>query len=378
MKTVSLIVVFFSFNVLADNFDHCNSLIEHGVTNVTRHMSAEHSIAYKWHSNCGQDFNSSSDSSVKKASISIFGYGSGGGDSNSSHMRSRLKQWCDNNSEFASSRQKLFEEARTISEPALDAWNQCQNIAKKGIKITPSVQGENDEFIHFTVDSTSDGTHLFYGVTQAGYSCTIENKDGSELASDKINKGADEFFVMTKSKPTIDNSNIHISCRRSPPDISEVNGVGTLKYTQGHISVMTSGPALPITIPKIVESYNVTPPKSVLAFASASCPQGWIEYEPAYGRFIRGIDKSGSNIDPEGSREYGHIQNDTLKSHSHPHEDIYWMEAWGKQNHALKNTVGDSGGDGDNEPYIYNSKTSNTGDEETRPKNVALLYCMKK
>lgn len=378
LKLIGLSIGLLSLHATAQNFEHCNSLIEHGITNVTRHMSAEHSIAFKWHSNCGQDFDSSSDSSVKKASISIFGYGSGGGDSNSAHMRTRLKQWCDQNSDFASSRQDLFEEARTISEPALDAWNQCQSIAKKGVLITPSIQGENDEFIHFTIDSTSDGTHYFYGVAQSGYTCAVEKNDGSEVASDKIDKGEGESFVMTKSRPQIDNSNIHITCRRNAPKVSEANGIGTLKYAQGNISVMTSGPALPITIPKVVESYNVTPPKSVLAFASNSCPQGWDEYKPAYGRFIRGIDKSGKGIDPDGVREYGKVQADSIVSHTHKYQDIYWMEAWGNQNHPLKNTVGSGGGDGDNEPYIYGSTTASAGGKETRPKNVALLYCIKK
>lgn len=377
MKRILALVSLAIFsNVHAAEFEHCNSLIQHGITNVTRHMSAEHSVAYKWHSNCGQDFSNASDSSVRKASISIFGYGSGDTGSNSAHARTRLKQWCDKNSDFAASRQDLFEEARTISEPALDAWNQCQSIAKKGIKITPSVQGENDEFIHLTIDSTSDGTHLFYGVTEVGYSCTIEGKDGAEIDSDKINKSAGEFFVMTRSKPTIDNANIHISCRRNPPEVEEVSGVGKLKYSQGHISVMTSGPALPITIPKIVETYYVTPPKSVLAFSTKGCPEGWGEYKPAYGRFIRGIDKSGKNIDPQGEREPGSTQDESFKGHSHGYSDIYWSEAWGSVSGGLHGNKGDQ--DTDNKGYAMNRTTSGAGGEETRPDNVALLYCIRK
>jgi len=291
-------------------------------------------------------------------------------------MRTRLNQWCDKNAEFAASHQDLFEEARSISEPALDAWTQCQNIAKKGIKITPSIQGENDEFIDLTIDSTSDGTHLFYGITEVGYSCTIEGKDGTEFDSDKITKGAGEFFVMTKDRPTIDNANIHISCRRNPPKVDEVNGVGKIQYSQGHITVMTSGPALPITIPKIVESYYVTPPKSVLAFSAKRCPKGWTEYKPAYGRFIRGIDKSGKKIDPQGERSPGSTQDESFKSHTHQYSDIYWSEAWGNVSSGLVGNKGDQ--DHDNKGYAMNRTTKPTGGDETRPDNVALLYCIKK
>src|SRR5215471_8524467 len=34
-------------------------------------------------------------------------------------------------------------------------------------------------------------------------------------------------------------------------------------------------------------------PGAVMSFNRDSCPAGWKEYSPAYGRFIRGIDKSG-------------------------------------------------------------------------------------
>lgn len=358
-----------SVSVNAEQYEHCNSLLEHGITNVTKHMSAEHSVAYKWHSNCGQDFESASDNSVKRASISIFGYGSGGAGANSSHTRTRLKEWCNKNSNFAASRQDLFEEARIISEPALDAWNQCQNIAKKGIKITSSIQGENDDFLNFTIDSESDGTHLFYGITEIGYSCKIQGKNGEEMASDRINRGITEVLVMTKSRPPIDNANIHISCRRNQPIIKELNGTGTLKYDQGHINVMTSGPALPLTIPRVVESYNVTPPKSVIAFNSKICPKGWSEYEPAYGRFIRGIDKSGK-IDPFGKREPGSLQNDTFKSHAH------FLAS--KHNGFYKSGEVRSHGTNGGGNYGFNQPTSTTGDKETAPKNVSLLYCEKK
>ncbi|EKO3419709.1 hypothetical protein NXE12_000057 [Vibrio fluvialis] len=377
MRNISLAftLIVVSLNATAEEFEHCNALIEHGVTNVTKYMSADHSLAYKWYSNCGQDFSNASDSSVRSASISVFGYGSGGAGSNSQHLRTRLKQWCDKNAEFASTKQDLYEEARIISEPALDAWNKCQAIAQKGINIIPSIQGEYDEFIHFTVDSKSDGNYLFYGVSESGYTCSVQNKDGSDLPSDKINRSANEFFLMAKAHPQIDNSNIHISCRRNMPEVNEQNGVGTIKYPQGHITVMTSGPALPITIPKVVESYSVTPPKSVLAFASKTCPEGWQEYAPAYGRFVRGIDKSENKVDPAGLREPGDTQDESFLHHSHTYGDIYWSEAWGSISGGLYGNKGDQ--DRDNRGYEMTRRTTEVGGDETRPDNVALLYCIK-
>jgi len=54
----------------------------------------------------------------------------------------------------------------------------------------------------------------------------------------------------------------------------------------------------------------------VVAFASETCPPGWTEYQPAYGRFIRGIDKGPDNEknDPDGQRSSGAIQDDAIQN----------------------------------------------------------------
>jgi hypothetical protein len=57
-----------------------------------------------------------------------------------------------------------------------------------------------------------------------------------------------------------------------------------------------------------------------MAFNLATCPNGWSEYTPAYGRFIRGIDKSGTAIDPDGQRALGNIQTDAFQGHWHQTE----------------------------------------------------------
>ena len=39
-------------------------------------------------------------------------------------------------------------------------------------------------------------------------------------------------------------------------------------------------------------------PGIIIAFNGTNCPTGWSEYTPARGQFLRGIDKSGTAIDP--------------------------------------------------------------------------------
>ena len=109
----------------------------------------------------------------------------------------------------------------------------------------------------------------------------------------------------------------------------------------------------------------------VVAFNNNQCPSGWREYAPAYGRFIRGIDKAGSGIDPDGKRKIGSIQDEQFFKHKHTRpEGVY-----------------DAGGDSD-ASWVGHARhfgyghsrppeTGETGGSETRPDNVALLYCEK-
>jgi len=108
---------------------------------------------------------------------------------------------------------------------------------------------------------------------------------------------------------------------------------------------------------------------AIVSFNSAQCPSGWEEFVPAYGRFIRGIDKSGI-IDPDGNRNPGGLQEDAIKEHTHnlPNNNILYSGANG----------------GPHSPWVGGNGIGKTGGIveghgiETRPKNVALLYCLRK
>ncbi len=136
---------------------------------------------------------------------------------------------------------------------------------------------------------------------------------------------------------------------------------------------------------------NTTPAGAVMAFAMVTAPDGWIKcngaaisrttYDRLFlaigttfgagdgsttfnlpdlrGEFVRGFD-DGRGVD--ANRVFGSQQADELKSHKH---SVGF--AWG--------TVGGAFG---NSPHTAGSTwTSSTGGTETRPKNVALNYCIK-
>lgn len=102
-----------------------------------------------------------------------------------------------------------------------------------------------------------------------------------------------------------------------------------------------------------------------MAFDLASCPSGWTEYTAARGRFLRGIDNGAGN-DPDGTRAAGSTQEDDLKSHTHTYFESYNANA---QYASTNNESGNKGG--------ATSNSGSAGGAETRPKNVAVLFCRK-
>lgn len=129
-----------------------------------------------------------------------------------------------------------------------------------------------------------------------------------------------------------------------------------------------------------VDPSSLVPTGAVMAFDLTACPTGWSEYTAARGRFLRGIDNGAGN-DPGGTRAPGNTQGDDLRSHNHGVTplDIYNTAAF-----QINDNSGDflvstdnaaPGGNGTLRPNRY--YTENSGGAETRPKNVAVLYCRK-
>jgi len=117
---------------------------------------------------------------------------------------------------------------------------------------------------------------------------------------------------------------------------------------------------------------SALPSSAVVPFDLRKCPAGWEEYRPAYGRFIRGLDPLGET-DPMRNRTPGSVQDDAVERHSHPRP---------RGVHGSRKGAGDSGSFQQGQFFDYShvdtpSTGLNEGDIETRPKNVALLFCIK-
>ena len=110
---------------------------------------------------------------------------------------------------------------------------------------------------------------------------------------------------------------------------------------------------------------------AVVSFDLRACPQGWEEYPEAYGRFIRGIDRKGKT-DPEKNRLPGDLQNDAVEAHRHARPEGIYIGYGLPKAEGVKR--------GADLPYSHEDtpETGTNGENtETRPKNVALLFCRK-
>jgi hypothetical protein len=195
---------------------------------------------------------------------------------------------------------------------------------------------------------------------------------------------------------TID-KNGNVGIRTTTPSTTlDVNG--DLKASTASINgVLNAGSvnAESVRFPDGTTQTTAAPPAgAVIAFNLPACPAGWSEYTPAYGRFIRGIDKSGGNIDPNGQRSSGNVQEDAIRNITGSISGV-----WGAANRAYDWGFRPGTSGAFNVPYSIAPYNRYAGDyqppggagstanfdaskvvptaAENRPKNVALLYCQK-
>ncbi len=119
------------------------------------------------------------------------------------------------------------------------------------------------------------------------------------------------------------------------------------------------------------------PANAVMAFHQDTCPAGWSEYTPARGRFLRGLDNGAGN-DPSGNRSVGQVQEDAFQGHWHGAYDVNGTAGVKGGNYVnVKFRYGRTESDVVKDPISNGVHGTPRTAAETRPKNVAVLYCRK-
>lgn len=127
------------------------------------------------------------------------------------------------------------------------------------------------------------------------------------------------------------------------------------------------------------------PTGAVMAFDLASCPTGWTEYTASRGRFLRGID-NGAGIDPDGTRTPGDLQDDAMQQITGSIQAgfsyrLQWIANMGAFGISAGPTAAGAQPSGAGNSTTLTFDSANSPDArtstETRPKNVAVLFCRK-
>ncbi len=114
---------------------------------------------------------------------------------------------------------------------------------------------------------------------------------------------------------------------------------------------------------------GAVPTGAIMAFNLSSCPSGWTLADGTAntpdlrGMFIRGLDDGLAGNDPDAPRTLGSIQDDEFEEHTHGGRTMNPSQGWCP-----------NGGCGD---YGSVNTMASVGGTETRPKNIALIYCVK-
>jgi hypothetical protein len=176
--------------------------------------------------------------------------------------------------------------------------------------------------------------------------CSTATSDGNVFS------GADYKLSFFSNKDGLPASAMDCSSGKIK-DIRSIKSIGTYKDTLRAVQVAVAA--------DVALSSG-----AVVAYTTDECPSGWVEADGTNGtpdlrgQFIRGWDH-GAGVDP--GRDLGSTQEDAFKAHAH---SIGIATAPSRGGYTSEGEVKESG----------SMTTSTVGGTETRPKNIALIYCV--
>lgn len=274
------------------------------------------------------------------------------------------------------------------------------HILEERILETSSSTGAGD----FALAGAVLGFRRFSAVCGIGDTCSylIEAVDSTGLPTGDYEYGVGTYSAVD----TLTRTTVHGSSNAGAP-VNFAAGKKTVAIVLGKSELDRFLPKAggPLSGPVQLSGENtagngqvleqLTPPGAVLSFARNTAPAGWLACDGSTvsratyaalfaaigttfgagdgattfklpdlrGEFVRGWD-NGRGVD--ASRTFGSAQSDELKSHTHAVEK-HWTGAAAAAGKITSNETGAAG----------TQETLATGGAETRPRNVALLYCIK-
>lgn len=250
--------------------------------------------------------------------------------------------------------------------------------------------------------STSYEVNNIVSYSGSSYICTIAHTSTGSFDGSKWSIIAQQGLAGTGTGDMVGANNLseltNTSIARANIGLGNVNNTSDVNKPVS-TATQTAIDAAIAAIPP-VES---VPAGAVQAFAMATPPSGWLKCNGAAlsrttystlfaaigvvfgagdgsttfnipdlrGEFVRGLD-DGRGVDI--GRTMGSSQADSFKSHTHTADGWSAAQTFSVYDGIIDGSYNAGGVDRN---YVQNPVTSATGDTETRPRNIALLYCIK-
>ena len=368
IPAIFIVIVTLSFNTKASEI--CSALLDNGIRDNFSVLTTDDRFQLYQSALCNAEYETydSFASSVKDSNLSVktakgvLGL-SGSSDKVRENFSEKYSKFCAASSSVSDTKSRFVSKNSVINNNLTNAFNEC-------VKTVSNFKADQNLNVYVDV------THQYNFST---FSVRVDRNSASQTTIDNIlpntvtcsNSGDD----ITLPYP-INNAKFTLECRKPPKSLVSFQINTTGEGYSNEVNIPAEKDRLhevEARLEYMEERLRVSSPQEViLAVASDNCPEGWIDYAPAYGRFVRGIDKSNAKVDLDGMRKFGTHQGDMVKKHTHKAE-----YRRGKDN--------DSNGGGHNHKVtdvtkaetITTDNCTNCGGEN-RPKNIALLYCQKK
>lgn len=283
------------------------------------------------------------------------GYGgfSFGGTSSSTNARAVARNVCENTNS-GSMRDDAY--SRLIQEIAPQAYSSYDNCVDQNRSFNVEIlAGNTPTFVPITVNFVPQTAGEFAEIaviTDDSVSCNLPTPRRLDRAGSFI-----------------------VACRRSDVtrrgSITVINQAGALGALSVPWTAYTALDGVPVDIAQnFMQATSEMNQRldamkgSVLPYNASSCPKGTQPYTAAFGRFVRGLDLEGGS-DPD--RTIGSIQEGQIEAHTHSESRL--------RNNGDRAGTGSDNFNGQRRGQYETKQSGETGGSETRPVNVALLYC---
>ena len=321
---------------------------------------------------CQEYAHASASNSSTSVGVSYAGVGASFGQSGGS-AESLASKLCKSDNQSSSRTDAYQQYVETIAPGAYDSYNRC--IALKSDSVDINIERDHVLPKYFSAsvsyrapDSNAEG--LFDFTSSPGVICKWRGHDALQRGPIRL-KGNEQTVLECNRASSTDASTVKIFPTTKPDSAldfrwTSFRGDLPVDELQRLRAAVDSGVSA-------LDATKASLAGAVLGFAADSCPQGWALYEPAQGRFLRGLTTQATVTgDPDGQRKPGSYQADAFADHVHALPGI--IRDAGAMSQSNVPTAGGM-------TYAFTTGGGSTANavagagSESRPRNVAVLFC---